>query len=237
MNAQTSKDIEDFNVFLNKDGKELSQVIENHFHHVKEEYARETHSVHELKREVQSYHQEMKESTVKRSGRTPRKIREFPPLPVRETATQAKIKRDAKNSQALRDITYEAIHEELPRYQAAEMDVVVDAAVEVTIPAPSTEVIPVLQRSLSRQLSSESVSSKSSGVEMEAVDIENSHPNKQTDIPTSSSLASSGSKIATRLTRSNSKSRNTSNISTRSRASSVTTSAPVDAPPVELDFN
>jgi hypothetical protein len=120
MNAQTSKDIEDFNVFLNKDGKELSQVIENHFHHVKEEYARENDLVSEMKREVQNYQQEMKDGSVKRSGRTPRKLRELPALSLRTTDAHPTIKKKAKNSEALKGISYDVIHQELPKYQLEE---------------------------------------------------------------------------------------------------------------------
>ncbi len=251
MNEQTSGEIEQFLTFLRGNGDELSQQINRHFSHTKSQYVVEDEVVLKSREEIEQYGKEMKESKVVRSGRTPRKMHAFTAQPIRSTKSHNKIKSEARqapsssSSGALKDITYEVIRQEIPKYkQSAEvvedikMDVFHDSsplAIDILATASVEGSGPASLRPgmMTRTNSTDSVSMKSIA-SVSSEDLENAHPNASTTAATTSV-----SKIATRSTRSASKSRVASaNISTRSRSGSTVMNAVTTVDPsLELDFN
>jgi hypothetical protein len=252
MNASTSSDLSAFSSFLFSNGNELSKEITNHFTGIKEDYSQEEMIVKDLSSEVLSYSEGMKETVVAKSGKTPRKQLPFQSNKPKETREYERIKQESKGSSALKDITYEMIHEQLPKYQtismnlassSQEMDIIDNNASIST--ASSFEKPP-----LSRCPSNESMKSSSSAGSDSLDESENSNPNvvpvvisgpisvsgKESGIP-----SSGGGKNASRLTRSSSKGRTgISGISTRQRSGSssvtATTAVSVD-PSTELEYN
>ena len=120
MKEQTSIDLEQFMTFLRGNGQALSKEISVHFDTIKGEYKKEDGIIGSSKQEIQTYSEQMKETRVNPTATTPRKLNVFHPGAVQSTRPHLKIKEDAKGGRstaALRDITYEVIHNELLAYQ------------------------------------------------------------------------------------------------------------------------
>jgi hypothetical protein len=255
MNSSTSSDLSTFSSFLSANGADLSKEINMHFKGIKEEYTKEEGIMKDLVSEVSSYSHEMKDTMIEKTGLTPRKQQPFQANKIKETRDYDKIKADSKGSLVLKDISYEMIHEALPKYQQSntnavsqEMEVVDNTynSSSVSVASSSFEK-PPLSRCPSNE-SMKSTSSSSTGSSDNSVDdSENSNPNvalsapitvngKESGIPNSAGGGASKS----RMTRSSSKGRSgISGISTRQRSgSSVSVPAVTTVDPsMELEYN